>query len=1198
MRKKLLAAAGMLLTGMLSHAPASAQNYVVGQNGTVLRTDNQGKNFKVSTGLPATGDINSVAVAGADTVLINAGTSVYRSTDSAGTFVVTGQRASSTQYRLATFNSGRVYSFASAYNTHPINNIRSLDFGKTFTDQNHGRGNATAASTFKNANHDIGYAVLQTGRLVHRTTNGGVTWTDQFRTFTYRAVKNYKPNHVIVAGDDAENYRSTDNGATWVRLMLPGQTAANNLLDIEASATGDTILAVGGAGYMARSADGGDTWTQIATGHSSRLNKLFWKTADTVWLAGDAPNGQLPYLAYSANGGETFTRITDLFPGVTLPGNTRNISVLTFSPVAGEGHIGYGFLTSYRTEGGENFVMKTTDGGFTWALSNSPLNARIGSVMHALSADTVIMSFNGAYNSGRIFRSVNGASGGGANNSGFAQMRNDGPAKRDIEFFADGTGIIVGTTGIWRTTDRGATWNQETDVNSSGDYFATSNGFVVGAFNIVKRTMDFDTYTDYYPQGFRSGNFRAIIALDSNWVFAAGDNGTIFRSTDRGDNWATVADTNFSSRITGIAGPNRQYIYAVTMEGSLLSSADSGNTWSRSQVANVQLNDIRFKDSVGIIVGNGGVVLRSQDYGMTWNRVYAGTNLNLNYAYFGSSLDTAMVDSVEVKADTVNQYAGVMVEMPVRVRDFEGIRQLQGSLSWDTSKVSFMGVSAFNLPGLVATNFNTAQSGDGVIGFNWSNPTPATLANDDVIFHVQFMVNANAAANDSAVVSFDAMSPFFLGGLDSNRVTLNAFTFNGLVVVEESPTIETTALTMTDFCPGDSVTVNFTVTGGDFAPGNEFAVQLSDATGDFTTPTQLGVLAGITSGSLRVGLPVSQVSGTAYRIRVVGVSPAVMGTDNGSNLTINELPATPLITGSGGLAICEGDSVTLNAPAGFATYAWTNGATTQSIVVKEAGSYRVAVTNASGCGSDSSVASVVSVNPLPAAPAVTTSRSLTLCAGESVTLTATAGFATYAWTTGETTQSIVVNAAGSYRVAVTNANGCASDSSVVSDVVVNPLPATPVLTLGGAANDEVTSNETGATYIWSYNGVVLGFNTQTIPAQGNGSYTLQIVSAAGCSSAVSAPLVVTNVASQLATQVSVYPNPATDNLNIELSSLPAGEVTYQLMDATGKAHRVGVLQAGSQMVETISLKGVPSGMYVLQLSNGNSRGTHRVVVAK
>ncbi|WP_333696768.1 lamin tail domain-containing protein, partial [Flavobacterium sp.] len=127
-------------------------------------------------------------------------------------------------------------------------------------------------------------------------------------------------------------------------------------------------------------------------------------------------------------------------------------------------------------------------------------------------------------------------------------------------------------------------------------------------------------------------------------------------------------------------------------------------------------------------------------------------------------------------------------------------------------------------------------------------------------------------------------------------------------------------------------------------------------------------------------------------------------------------------------------SVTLTAsPA--ASYLWSTGATTPSIVVTQSGSYTV-VTTVNGCESEASEAVVVLVYDLPAAPTVTPSGSTTLCFGETVTLTASPA-ASYLWSTGATTSSIVVGTNGSYSVVVTDGNGCTSPASAAVSVTVN-----------------------------------------------------------------------------------------------------------------------------------------------------------------
>ena len=125
------------------------------------------------------------------------------------------------------------------------------------------------------------------------------------------------------------------------------------------------------------------------------------------------------------------------------------------------------------------------------------------------------------------------------------------------------------------------------------------------------------------------------------------------------------------------------------------------------------------------------------------------------------------------------------------------------------------------------------------------------------------------------------------------------------------------------------------------------------------------------------------------------------------------------------------------------------GQTTNMLTVNAAGSYTVKVTDANSCASATSLASVVTVNPLPATPTI--SGTLSFCQGGSSTLTAT-GTGTFMWflggnlIAGQTTNTLSVNAAGNYTVKVTDANSCASATSAPAVVTVN----TPIVVDAGA----------------------------------------------------------------------------------------------------------------------------------------------------
>jgi hypothetical protein len=123
----------------------------------------------------------------------------------------------------------------------------------------------------------------------------------------------------------------------------------------------------------------------------------------------------------------------------------------------------------------------------------------------------------------------------------------------------------------------------------------------------------------------------------------------------------------------------------------------------------------------------------------------------------------------------------------------------------------------------------------------------------------------------------------------------------------------------------------------------------------------------------------------------------------------------------------------------------------------------------------------------PSTPIISASSGLSFCQGNSVTLTSSTA-TSYLWSTGATTQSIVVSIAGNYSVTVYNAQGLSANSSSTS-VTVNSLPV--VL----AGNDQevcvgssVFLSAAGAlSYSWD-NGVVNG--QLFTPSVGNLTYTV------------------------------------------------------------------------------------------------------------
>ncbi|MBO2012727.1 CARDB domain-containing protein [Hymenobacter negativus] len=230
------------------------------------------------------------------------------------------------------------------------------------------------------------------------------------------------------------------------------------------------------------------------------------------------------------------------------------------------------------------------------------------------------------------------------------------------------------------------------------------------------------------------------------------------------------------------------------------------------------------------------------------------------------------------------------------------------------------------------------------------------------------------------------------------------------------------------------------------------------------------------------------------------------------------------------VAACTGQTVTLSSAAAGtgATYLWSTGATTQSITVTTPGKYYINVTSGSGCvGSDTSR---VTFNPAPVVALADTTA--VTCGGNSTTLNAGAGFASYLWNTGATTQTIVVNTPGRYRVTVgTGAGGCSATDSTEVLMPNATIQQTSQTICAGQSRTLSLATPINGTVRWS-----TGATTASITASPTATttYTATVrVGSYSCSASVTLTVVPSTLtvtgpaATQCAGQSSTLATPAT-----------------------------------------------------------------------
>jgi hypothetical protein len=215
---------------------------------------------------------------------------------------------------------------------------------------------------------------------------------------------------------------------------------------------------------------------------------------------------------------------------------------------------------------------------------------------------------------------------------------------------------------------------------------------------------------------------------------------------------------------------------------------------------------------------------------------------------------------------------------------------------------------------------------------------------------------------------------------------------------------------------------------------------------------------------------------------------------NNNVITVGLPPTPSVIAANGPITFCEGDKVVLS---GNMEGVWSTGETAATITVSTSGDYFV--TNSTVCSSEISNQISVMVNPLPTV--TITPGTANFCLGEDAVLTADASSnVSYEWSTGETTQSIIVTTTGAYSVTVTDTNGCMASASANATVDALPVAA---ITPGGPTTfceggDVSLCARNGTTYLWS-----TGATGQCITVSATGSYTVTLADANDCSATAS-----------------------------------------------------------------------------------------------
>jgi photosystem II stability/assembly factor-like uncharacterized protein len=275
-------------------------------------------------------------------------------------------------------------------------------------------------------------------------------------------------------------------------------------------------------------------------------------------------------------------------------------------------------------------ILRTTDGGATWTSVTVPGNVTRLLSVRFIDAGTAIAAANG-----QILRSTDG----GVTWTVVFALTN-----ADFQALANDNQLVLAVGGnsnkTARSVDGGATWQESASVGGYDISFGAA--FVAVSTNgVTRRTSDGVMWTTI-----PSGTMQALRGVafnpgNGNQVLAVGDEGTILRSTDAGQSWSSVASGVMQSLAVVKWASSMRAVAISEFGGVILMSDDAGLTWVRLGAGPAMLDDDLYAAAhngadIALVGGSNGTIVRSIDDGNTWAAVVSGTTGQINALTFAS----------------------------------------------------------------------------------------------------------------------------------------------------------------------------------------------------------------------------------------------------------------------------------------------------------------------------------------------------------------------------------------------------------------------------------------------------------------------------------------------------------------------------------------------------------------------------------
>ncbi len=486
------------------------------------------------------------------------------------------------------------------------------------------------------ANDQLGWLVGN--QVIMKTTDGGIHFVTQYRPkVNLQNIQVLNPREVIAWGGDSI-LATTNGGGNWKILSVPGLKTGNSdqILSLHFFNANEGYVLLGGFGttsFLYLTKDGGAHWTKVWV-PGTTMAVGFHNTQDG-WLISASTNKVDGGFYRTVDGGKHWTKTqtesANKFWYVT-GGTIDPVGIKeAYAQVVGQPGMSQSSYTIFHTKNGVTWQpilgISTAGGGFAPGVGKGKVAVGPGYDAGPMAViGTKDIKVAGGMNATGIGAvSIASTSNGGAKWTTYPTIPGANgffTPEAGMSFVNANDGWLLdsgnGSSELYATHNGGATWKsvypQPANWPVMGVTFVTAKiGYglgVTGDLNVVLKTTDGGHIWKEYGKLPAKKNlpyvgpfFGESISFLGNKGMAAGGDGKLYQSTNRGKSWALLPTPPAGGRVFSVYMASGTKDVVINMQNGVYVSNNGGDSWSLFQTGNAASGGGAWMQAVNQVSG-------------------------------------------------------------------------------------------------------------------------------------------------------------------------------------------------------------------------------------------------------------------------------------------------------------------------------------------------------------------------------------------------------------------------------------------------------------------------------------------------------------------------------------------------------------------------------------------------------------------